>query len=194
MLLMTCTQVTMYFSPTRKPVPAGSPPMCISPTLLLTFVFTSLDITSFCLWVPFEKGWVQANLVVTGFAFWKKKMNIFLSIWLFSCTVLVLYNFSIQFQFTECMEYFCRIYLEISNRLPWLQLISNITYHRNKLDFILHTGPVAPVAPFGDFSGAEVSFLIWVPLSEASALMSAHCNWSKFFFPRMHIINQRCMV
>lgn len=132
---MTCTQVTMYFSPTRKPVPSGSPSMCISPTLLLTFVFTSLDITSFCLWVPFEKGWVQANLVVTGFAFWKKKMNIFLSIWLFSCTVLVLYNFSIQFQFAECMEYFCRIYLEISNRLPWLQLISNIKYHWNKLDF-----------------------------------------------------------
>lgn len=76
-LLMTCKQVTMYFSPTRKPVPSGSPSMCISPTLLLTFVFTSLDITSFCLWVPFEKGWVQANLVVTDFAFWKKKWTYF---------------------------------------------------------------------------------------------------------------------
>lgn len=87
-LLMTCKQVTVYFFPTRKPVPAGFPSMCISPTLLLTFVFTSLDNTSLCLWVPFEKGWVQANLVVTDFAFWKK-MNIFMSIWLFSCTVLV---------------------------------------------------------------------------------------------------------
>lgn len=96
-LLMTCKQVTVYFFPTRKPVPAGFPSMCISPTLLLTFVFTSLDNTSLCLWVPFEKGWVQANLVVTDFAFWKKNEHIYVNmiVFMYSSCIVFQFNFSL---------------------------------------------------------------------------------------------------
>lgn len=109
--LMTCKQVTMYFSPTRKPVPAGCPSMCISPMLLLTFVFTSLDITSLCLWVPFEKGWVQANLVVTDFTFWKKKITIF------SFNIIIfMYSITIIFQFKFSLLKVCNIFVDFGGK------------------------------------------------------------------------------
>lgn len=115
------------------------------------------------------------------------------------------YNFSIQVQFAEVMQYFCWFWWKMSYRFHYnlskvlivkskqkipdsldynTHHTSHITYHL--LNSILHTGPVAPVAPFADFSGAQVSFLSWAPLCEASALMSGHSDWSKFFFPRMY--------